>query len=278
MPQPFPAVPQHLTRRRREAAGPEASTRRHGGPPAAATRRRRALRVAVLAGAGLLLHAGGATAQAETGAGGALAGADAVPASPVPASPAAAGAGEAAASEAGDAAKGGAAAGAADADAASSAAATGLPTLLSRATIRRAQRRLRIAADGRLGPATRAALRRFQRRHHLHVDGRLQPATLAALGITAGRAAAAPPLPAEVARLLQAIAGCESGGDPTRVSPDGRHRGKYQFLASTWAAVGGIGDPAAAPEAEQDQRAAALLAEEGTRPWPVCGPKAEAAA
>ncbi|MDX6699910.1 MAG: Transglycosylase-like domain, partial [Baekduia sp.] len=31
------------------------------------------------------------------------------------------------------------------------------------------------------------------------------------------------------------------------------------------------GDPAAAPEAEQDRIAAALLAAEGTSPWPVCG-------
>jgi hypothetical protein len=35
--------------------------------------------------------------------------------------------------------------------------------------------------------------------------------------------------------------------------------------------MGGSGDPAQAPEAEQDQRAAALLAQEGTSPWPVCG-------
>jgi hypothetical protein len=35
--------------------------------------------------------------------------------------------------------------------------------------------------------------------------------------------------------------------------------------------MGGTGDPAAAPESEQDQRAAALLAARGTSPWPVCG-------
>jgi len=42
-------------------------------------------------------------------------------------------------------------------------------------------------------------------------------------------------------------------------------------------ATGGIGDPAAAPEAEQDQRAGALLVAEGTKPWPVCGKQAKAA-
>ena len=70
---------------------------------------------------------------------------------------------------------------------------------------------------------------------------------------------------------LQAIAACESGGDPTAVSADGTYRGKYQFDRQTWAAVGGSGDPAAAPEAEQDRRAAILYARAGSSPWPVCG-------
>jgi hypothetical protein len=34
--------------------------------------------------------------------------------------------------------------------------------------------------------------------------------------------------------------------------------------------MGGRGDPAAAPEAEQDARAAALLRREGGSPWPNC--------
>ena len=70
---------------------------------------------------------------------------------------------------------------------------------------------------------------------------------------------------------LEAIASCESGGDPTIVSSDGTYRGKYQFHVSTWEAVGGSGDPAAAPEAEQDYRAALLYAQSGSSPWPVCG-------
>jgi soluble lytic murein transglycosylase-like protein len=69
---------------------------------------------------------------------------------------------------------------------------------------------------------------------------------------------------------LEAIAACESGGDPTAVSADGTYRGKYQFDYSTWASVGGSGDPAAAPEAEQDMRAAMLYAQAGSSPWPVC--------
>lgn len=70
---------------------------------------------------------------------------------------------------------------------------------------------------------------------------------------------------------LAAIAACESGGDPSAVSPNGMYRGKYQFSRSTWAAVGGTGDPAAAPEALQDRLAAKLYATAGAGQWPVCG-------
>ena len=70
---------------------------------------------------------------------------------------------------------------------------------------------------------------------------------------------------------LEAIASCESGGDPTAVSSDGTYRGKYQFDYGTWESVGGSGDPAAASEAEQDYRAALLYTQSGSSPWPVCG-------
>ena len=71
---------------------------------------------------------------------------------------------------------------------------------------------------------------------------------------------------------LDTIAACESGGDPTAVDLlDGTYRGKYQFDYGTWASVGGSGDPAAAPEAEQDYRAALLYSQSGSSPWPVCG-------
>lgn len=70
---------------------------------------------------------------------------------------------------------------------------------------------------------------------------------------------------------LESIAACESGGDPAAISSDGTYRGKYQFDMGTWASVGGSGDPAAAPEAEQDYRAALLYSQAGASPWPVCG-------
>jgi hypothetical protein len=65
---------------------------------------------------------------------------------------------------------------------------------------------------------------------------------------------------------LESIASCESGGDPTIVSSDGSYRGKYQFSFGTWESVGGTGDPAAAPEKEQDYRAALLYAAAGSSP------------
>ena len=69
---------------------------------------------------------------------------------------------------------------------------------------------------------------------------------------------------------LEAIAACESGGNPKAIGGGGAYRGKYQMATATWASVGGSGDPAAAPEAEQDKRAAMLLAQAGPGQWPVC--------
>jgi hypothetical protein len=70
---------------------------------------------------------------------------------------------------------------------------------------------------------------------------------------------------------LQSIAACESGGNPGAIGGGGAYRGKYQFDQSTWASVGGSGDPAAASEAEQDRRAAILYSRVGASAWPVCG-------
>ena len=69
---------------------------------------------------------------------------------------------------------------------------------------------------------------------------------------------------------LDAIAACESGGDPTAVNAAGYY-GKYQFDLGTWASVGGSGNPAEASETEQDYRASILYSRAGSSPWPVCG-------
>jgi peptidoglycan hydrolase-like protein with peptidoglycan-binding domain len=158
------------------------------------------------------------------------------------------------------------------------AAAPQAPGVQSADTVRALQQKLGVSADGVYGPKTRAAVKRFQRAHGLVADGVAGPRTLAALGVTA-----AAPEPEAVASdtsaapsdgadgTLARIAQCESGGSPTAVSADGTYRGKYQFDRTTWREMGGTGDPADAPEAEQDRIAAQLLAQRGTAPWPVCG-------
>lgn len=99
----------------------------------------------------------------------------------------------------------------------------------------------------RIRAERRAAARERRRRLFAHLPGGVSPET------------------------LEAIAACESGGDPTAVSADGTYRGKFQFDYGTWESVGGHGDPATAPEAEQDYRAALLYSQSGSSPWPVCG-------
>ncbi len=112
--------------------------------------------------------------------------------------------------------------------------------------VARFQKTIRVTVE-RMEAARRARLRRERRRLYASLPGGVSRAT------------------------LDAIASCESGGDPTIVSADGTYRGKYQFSVSTWESVGGSGDPAAASEAEQDYRAALLYAAAGSSPWPVCG-------
>ena len=70
---------------------------------------------------------------------------------------------------------------------------------------------------------------------------------------------------------LESIAECESHGDPRAISSDGTYRGKYQFDRSTWHSNGGEGDPAKAPELEQDLLAAQVMRTRGSSPWPSCG-------
>jgi peptidoglycan hydrolase-like protein with peptidoglycan-binding domain len=134
------------------------------------------------------------------------------------------------------------------------------------------QRALGIKADGVMGPHTRRALKRFQHAHDLKVTGRPDASTLAALGLTTPQQNAsfdAAPS-GDAAQILAQIAQCESGGDITAVSRNGKYFGKYQFSQATWEAMGGTGSPAEADEATQDALAAKLYALRGTAPWPAC--------
>jgi Transglycosylase-like domain len=98
-------------------------------------------------------------------------------------------------------------------------------------------------------------------RHHAHLRRALRRAK-AAKKADAAASTASP--------ALQAIAACESGGNPATDTGNGFY-GKYQFTLATWQAVGGSGNPAQASEAEQDRRAAMLYASAGAGQWPVCG-------
>jgi hypothetical protein len=119
---------------------------------------------------------------------------------------------------------------------------------LVRENLRLAHRLDRHPRVRRLRTHSVSVLRERNRRLHKRVS-RLKPATPA---------------------YLQAIAACESGGNPSTDTGNGFY-GKYQFTQETWQAVGGTGNPAAAPEAEQDRRAAQLYAQAGPSQWPVCG-------
>ena len=135
------------------------------------------------------------------------------------------------------------------------------------------QRALGIPATGVFDRRTDASVRGFQRRHGLLVDGIVGPQTRGALGIASPTTGSteAPAAGAAGGGGLQGIAQCESGGNPSAIGAGGQYRGKYQFSRETWQSVGGSGDPAAAPEAEQDRRAAMLYARSGTASWPRCG-------
>jgi hypothetical protein len=104
--------------------------------------------------------------------------------------------------------------------------------------------------------------RRQMRREIRRVRAEIRRRRLAAARVPAASAAPG---------HLEAIAACESGGNPSAVDASGTYRGKYQFDMQTWQSVGGSGDPAAASEAEQDRRAAILYSRSGSTPWPVCG-------
>jgi uncharacterized protein YabE (DUF348 family) len=66
-----------------------------------------------------------------------------------------------------------------------------------------------------------------------------------------------------------ALAKCESGGNPRAVNPAGYY-GLYQFSLSTWASVGGSGNPINASPGEQLYRAKLLYKRGGAAQW-GCG-------
>jgi resuscitation-promoting factor RpfC len=67
-----------------------------------------------------------------------------------------------------------------------------------------------------------------------------------------------------------AVAQCESGGNWSADTGNGFYGG-LQFKPSTWAANGGVGDPAMASREQQIAVANRVLATQGPGAWPKCG-------
>ena len=139
-----------------------------------------------------------------------------------------------------------------------------------------AEAAMRNAGRGRLAREHLRLARRYDAltgRHTLrHAERRalrLRPARLRALNrvLRADVRELDVPIPA----VLRRVAECESHGNPQAIGGGGAFRGAFQFMRSTWAGVGGEGDPAQAPLKEQYRRAAILMARSGSSPWPVCG-------
>ncbi len=81
-----------------------------------------------------------------------------------------------------------------------------------------------------------------------------------------------PPAPApagSVSANLDAIARCESGGNPDAYNPAGYY-GAFQFSLATWQGLGFSGDPRDYTYAEQKYAAVHLVARSGYSPWPHC--------
>jgi Transglycosylase-like domain len=128
-------------------------------------------------------------------------------------------------------------------------------------------RNLVVAARIEQRPPTARELRRSIQRMQKRLHG--------FMGSPKGRAAAfrfkVRRIPNWAKQHLASIAACESGGNPGAIGGGGSFRGMYQFTFGTWQVVGGSGDPAAAPRAEQTWRAWLLLSRHGAGHWPVCG-------
>lgn len=85
--------------------------------------------------------------------------------------------------------------------------------------------------------------------------------------------ATTPPKPAVQAggsapnAFLACVKQRESGGNYSAVNPSSGAGGAYQFMPSTWRALGGSGLPQHASPAQQDAMAAKLYATAGRSPW-----------
>jgi hypothetical protein len=128
-------------------------------------------------------------------------------------------------------------------------------------------RHIRHESSARLMKRERALLRRISRLEAARRSNAATPSATAASASSTDTGGVDPGMAATLARIAQ----CESSGNPAAIGGGGLYRGAYQFDQHTWESVGGHGDPAAAPMAEQTRRAAILYSRTGPSSWPVCG-------
>jgi hypothetical protein len=107
---------------------------------------------------------------------------------------------------------------------------------------------------------------------HVVVQAAPPPAPVAAPApvTTAASTASAPAAPSGGAWYELRV--CESGDNYAENSGNGYY-GAYQFLLSTWYALGFTGLPSEAPPAVQDEAARELQARSGWGQWPQCAAK-----
>lgn len=70
--------------------------------------------------------------------------------------------------------------------------------------------------------------------------------------------------------IFDALARCESGGNPRAVGGGGRYFGAFQFMLSTWRSLGYSGNPVDHDYATQKTAAQRLVARSGWGQFPVC--------
>lgn len=104
-------------------------------------------------------------------------------------------------------------------------------------------------------PAQQASVKTYQ-----------APAQQAPKAATTQTSAASYATNSSVDAHLKLIMQRESGGNPRAVNPAGYY-GLFQFSPSTWAAVGGTGNPADASVEEQWKRARILYTQYGAQHW-----------
>ncbi len=72
---------------------------------------------------------------------------------------------------------------------------------------------------------------------------------------------------------MDALARCESGGNPTIVSRTGKYYGAFQFSLATWRSIGYTGTPIEYTYEQQRDAAIKLQQRSGWGQWPTCARK-----